>query len=79
MTWQKSELESVTRHCSTIPSCDCGRISTTLPASGSPAPAGNNISIKIIWPSEDPYPSVSIEFLSKIPAFPFHIIVCVID
>ena len=79
MTRQKSELESVIRHCSTIPSRDCGRISTELPASGRTAPAGNNISMKIIRPSEDPDSSVSIVFLSKIPAFPFHITVCVID
>ena len=79
MTRQKSELESVTRQCRTIPSCDCGRISNALPVSGSAAPAGNNISMIIILSSEDPGPSISIEFFSKIPDFPFHTTVCVID
>ena len=78
MTRQKSELESVARHCSTIPFCDCGRISTSLPFSGSAAPVGNNISMKIILSSGDPDSSVSAELLNKIPAFPFHITVCVI-
>ena len=79
MTRQKSELESVTRHCSTVPFCDRGRISTSLPVSGSAVPAGNNISMKIIWSSEDPGFSIPPEFLSKIPDFPFHTTVCVID
>ena len=79
MTRQKSELESVTRHCRTIPFRDCGRISNALPASGSAEPAGNNISMKTILSSEDPDSSISIEFFSKIPDFPFHTTVCVID
>jgi len=78
MTRQKSELESVIRHCSTIHSCNCGRIRTALPVSGSAAPAGNNISMKNNLFSEDPGFSIPIEFLSKIPAFPAHITVCVI-
>jgi len=79
MTRQKSELESVIRHCSTIHSCDSGRIRTALPVSGSAAPAGNNISMKIILFTEDPGSFISKDFLSKIPGFPFHTTVCVIN
>ena len=78
MTRQKSELESETRHCSTIPFRDCGRIKNALPASGSVVSAGNNISMKTILSSEETGFPVLAEFFSIIPAFPAHITVCVI-